>query len=367
METPAAGSGYDRTMTYPPQDPGAMPPGAPDPYAQNAQVPDPYAQNPYGQSQPASQPPAGGYAPGQAGADPSYASPVPSQQTSQLPGGYQPSQPYYPQPGYDPNQPYQQYPGYGPPPVQATTKGGGGTALLVIGVVLLMALGAVGGYFWLGGKGGDEGDLAGAQDPTTSEESAPDDGGESGDEEPTGEEAPGPSGTGLSVASIGAVTPLPASGDWLPYYGPGVAYEPMTDSEAYVLQHTETWISFLGTGLFSGAVAQYDPANLEASAANAAEVWLDGAFSTVVGYEMSEIVYQDVEVDGKPGVLATWKNSWTSTDASTDTFEDTAILVVDVDGVNGFLGIASIAQSGTDSYQAAVDALLATDFDAETA
>ncbi|MFB9658986.1 hypothetical protein ACFQS3_12900 [Glycomyces mayteni] len=351
-------------MTYPPQDPGAVPPGgAPDPYAQNPYSADPYAQNPYGQSQPASQPPAGGYAPGQAGADPSYA--VPSQQTSQLPGGYQPGAPY--QPGFDPNQPYQQYPGYGPPPVQATTRGGGGTALLVIGVVLLMALGAVGGYFWLGG--GDEGDddTAGGQDPGTSQESAPDDGGESGDEEGTGEEAPGPTGTALLVASIGAVTPLPASGDWQPYYGPGVAYEPMTDSEAYVLQHTDTWISFLGTGLFSGAVAQYDPADLNASAANAAEVWLDGAFSTVVGYEMSEIAYQDVEVDGKAGVLATWKNSWTSTDASTDTFEDTAILVVDVDGVNGFLGIASIAQSGTDSYQAAVDALLATDFDAETA
>ncbi|GAA1694266.1 hypothetical protein GCM10009830_47610 [Glycomyces endophyticus] len=346
-------------MTYPPQDPGAVPPGAPDPY---------------GQSQPAAQPPAGGYAPGQVGPDPSYAPP-----TTQLPAGspyqpdpsaqyypqqgYDPNQAYHPQPGYDPNQPYQ---GYGPPPVQATTRGGGGTALLVIGVVVLMALGAFGGYYFLGRDDGGEGELSGAEDSATSQEDDPgDEGGESGEESPE-EEAPGPSGTGLSVTSLGSVTPIP-EGEWQPYFGPGESSEPMTDSEAYAFYHTEDWISFFGVGLFSGASAQFDPANLQASAASAAEVWLNGAFSSVEGYTMSEIAYQDVEVDGKAGVLATWRNSWTSTPGSTDTFEDTAILVVDVDGVNGFLGIASVAQSGTDSYQSAVDALLATDFDAETA
>ncbi|RRR96080.1 DUF3824 domain-containing protein [Glycomyces terrestris] len=342
-------------MTYPPQDPGAVPPGAPDPY---------------GQSQPAP-PPAGGYAPGQVGADPSYPAPSPTAPpTTQLPAsGYQPDPgavPYYPQPGYDPNQPYNPYQQYGPPPVQATTKGGGGTALLIIGVVLLMALGAVGGYFWLGGDR-EEGELSGAEDDTsTSQESDPGDGGGSTGEEEPEEEAPGPSGTGLSVTSLGSVTPIPA-GEWAPYYGPGESNEPMTDSEGYALHHTEEWISFFGVGLYSGAVAQYDPTDLRTSAASAAEVWLTGAFGSVQGYTMGEIAYQDVEVDGKTGVLATWRNSWTSTQGSTDTFEDTAMLVVDVDGVNGFLGIASIAQSGTDSYQSAVDALLATDFDAETA
>ncbi|WP_112137988.1 flagellar basal body-associated FliL family protein [Glycomyces dulcitolivorans] len=341
-------------MTYPPQDPGAVPPGAPDPY---------------GHSQPAAQPPAGGYAPGQVGPDPAYSSAPPTTQMPAAGSPYQdPNAPqYYPQPGYDPNQPYNPYQGYGPPPVQATTKGGGGTALLVIGVVLLMALGAVGGYFWLGGGDPDEGELAGGQDDSsTSQESDPgDDGGETGEEEPE-EEAPLPSGTSLTVTSIGSLTPIPA-GEWQPYYGPGVANEPLTDSEGYAFYHTEEWISFFGVGLFSGANAQFDPADLRASAASAADVWLTGSFSSVEGYQMGEIAYQDVTVDGKTGVLATWRNSWTSTPGSTDTFEDTAILVVDVDGVNGFLGIASIAQSGTDSYQSAVDALLATDFDAETA
>ncbi|WP_091049387.1 hypothetical protein [Glycomyces sambucus] len=334
-------------MTYPPHDPGAVPPGAPDPY---------------GQSQPAAPP--GGYVPGQVGPDPGYS---PGPPTTQLPGGspYDPNAQYYPQQGYDPNQPYHPYQGYGPPPVQATTKGGGGTALLVIGVVLLMALGAFGGYWFLGDRG-DEGELAGAEDSTTSQESAPEDeGGETGEEAPE-EEAPLPSGTSLTVTSIGSLTPIP-EGDWQPYYGPGYSSEPQTDAEAYAFFHTEEWISFFGVGLFSGATARYDPADLNASAAGAAEVWLDGAFGSVQGYEMTEIAYQDVEVDGKPGVLATWRNSWTSTTGSTDTFEDTAILVVDVDGVNGFLGIASVAQSGTDSYQSTVDALLATDFDAETA
>jgi hypothetical protein len=72
-------------------------------------------------------------------------------------------------------------------------------------------------------------------------------------------------------------------------------------------------------------------------------------------------------VDGRPGVLAEWRNSWTASPDTTDLYEDTALLVVDVDGVNGFIGVASVSESGAALYDPAIEALLATDFDAEAA
>lgn len=342
-------------MTYPPQDPAAA------------------AGDPYGQSQQGAQPPAGGYAPGQVGGEPYYP-------TSQQPGpGYvpygsqpDPNQPQvypgqpqpYPQPGYDPAAGYQNpYGQYGPPPVQPTSKGGGTTAFLVIGVVLLMAIGAVTGYFVLGGE--DEPTTGAVDDTTTSESDAPQ-GGE-GSDEPNEESAPLPSGTHLEVTTLESVTPIPGT-EWEYRSGPGAARGPLTDAEIYAFSHTRDWISFFGVGVFSGAAAVYDPADLEASAASAAAAWLDGAFDSTEGNQQGDITYTEVEVDGRPGVLAEWRNSWTSAgDYTTDLYEDTAILVVDYDGVNGFLGIASIAESGIATYDAAVEALVATEFNAETA
>jgi hypothetical protein len=339
-------------MTYPPQDPAA-------------------AGDQYGQSQQGAQPPAGGYAQGQIGGEPYPTSQLPASGYSPYGGqpGPNPPQGYpgqvspYAQPGYDPAAGYQApYGQYGPPPVQATTKGGGTTALLVIGVVLLMAIGAVTGYFVLGGEDEPTGALS---DDTTSENEEPQE--EGGGEEPTEEEAaPQPSGTHLEVASLGSITPIPGE-EWQYAGGPGATFEPLTDAEVYTVNHTEEWISLFGVGLYSGAVATFDPADLNASAADAAEVWLADGFGSVEGYQQSEIVYTEVEVDGRPGVLAEWRNSWTSAPETTDLWEDTAILVVDVDGVNGFVGLASVSQSGEAMYAPAVDALLATDFGAETA
>ncbi|THV24356.1 hypothetical protein [Glycomyces paridis] len=339
-------------MTYPPQDPG--PSGGPAyPGA-----------DPYGQSQAGAQPPAGGYAPGQVGPDLQYP-------TSQLPGGYgqyqpDPNAPYQSQPAYQPQPGYQQgydpYGQYGPPPVQPRT-GGSGTTILVIVVVLLMAVGGVAGYFLLGGEK-DEGSLGAGEDATTQTTAPEDDedGGESGEEE----EAPAPSGEGLTVASLGAVTPLPSE-EWLPYAGPGTSDGLLLDAHISIIQHTDVWISYFGVGVFSSLEAPYDPADLNATAEGAAAYWLDGAFGSVTDYQQGEITYTEVEVDGRPGVLAEWRNSWAESSSTPDLYEDTAILVVDVDGVNGFIGVASVSESATDEYAPAVDAILATVFDAESA
>ncbi|MDN3240784.1 hypothetical protein [Glycomyces tritici] len=337
-------------MTYPPQDPAGQPGGQ------------------YGPSQPGAQPPAGGYAPGQVGGD-AYATSQYSAQP-QYPGQPDPHAQY---PQYDPaagqQLPYQQY---GAPPVQPNTKSGASTAFLVIGVVLLMALGALGGYFLLGNDD-DEGSITAGDDSATADntpgggdgeiESESEGEGEGG-EEP---EAPaGPSGTHLEVPALGSVTPIPGEG-WGPYFGPGEAYGLLDDAEGYFLPHGNEWISFFGVGVYNGAVAPYDATDLNASAAAAAETWLADGFDTVTGYQMSEIVYTEVEVDGRPGVLAEWRNSWTESPDTEDLFEDTAIVVVDVDGVNGFIGLASVSESAESLYGPAVEALLATDFDADTA
>lgn len=348
-------AGYDRSMTYPPQDPGTP------------------AGDQYGQSQPGAQPPAaGGYVPGQVGADAQYpTTQLPAGGYGQAPGmqpppaGYSqpdPNAQYYSAPGYDPAAAAQPgYGQYGPPPVQAKS-GGGGTTILVIVVVLLMAVGGVAGYFLLGNNQKDEGSLAG--DDSATSENAPDESEDPSAGEHT--EEPAPSGTGLAVASLGSITPIPGA-EWAPYYGPGESYGLLNDSEGYAINHTETWISYFGVGLFSGVAAPYDPADLNATAEGAAAFWLTDAFGSAEGYQQGEITYTEVEVDGRPGVLAEWRNSWTADPNTTDTFEDTAILVVDVDGVNGFVGVASVSETGTALYASAVDALLATDFDAEAA
>ncbi|MDA1362257.1 hypothetical protein O1R50_21710 [Glycomyces luteolus] len=326
-------------MTYPPQDPAGQPGGQ------------------YGPSQPGAQPPAGGYAPGQVGGEAYPPEPYP---TMQLPGQSQyPGQPvqYDPAAGYQ--VPYGQY----PPPVQPNTKGGGSTALLVIGVVVLMVLGAVGGYFLLGND--DEGSLTAGDDDATVENTPG--GGEGEDEGGEETDAPvAPSGTHLAVSSLDSVTPLPGP-EWQYAAGPGAPSEPLADAEIYQVNHTETWVSVLAVGLFSGAEAVFDPADLEASALSASKVWLGDGFTTVEGYQQSAITYTAVEVDGRPGVLAEWRNSWTASPDTTDLYEDTALLVVDVDGVNGFIGVASVSESGAALRDPAIEALLATDFGAESA
>ncbi|GAB3647797.1 flagellar basal body-associated FliL family protein [Glycomyces tarimensis] len=328
-------------MTYPPQ----------------GQPGDPYSQPPGGQ------PPAGGYVPGQAGPEytmqpPQYTQPEMSQPGYPPPPGY-PSQPGYPPQGHP--DPYGQQ--YGPPPVQPVSKGGSGTAILIVVVLILMIGGGVAGYLLLGGD--DEGTTTAGEETTSEAEADPSDGGEEPTEE--GGEEPVPDGDALTVESLGAVTPLPGD-PWEPYAGPGAVGNVSTDTHALVIQHTESWISYMEVGLFDGAVTAYDPADLQGSAEGLMNHWAEGfAFGSVEGLEVSETEFTDVEVDGRPAVLAESTVSWTSSDSTEDGYEDIAFLVVDVDGVNGFIGLASVPESGTEHRQAAVDALLATTFEGEAA
>lgn len=326
--------GYDSFMSYPPQ-------GQP--------------------GDPGSQPPPGGYLPGQAG--PQY-SPQPPQYTQPDPSaGYQ-------QPGYGPPPPQQPYVDpyqqqYGPPPVQPTSKGGAGTAILIVIVLVLMVGGGVAGYLLLGGD--DEGTTT-AGDETTTEASDEEEPTEGGGEEPTEDGDAPPATDGLTVASLGAATPFPASGDWQPNLGPGGLGRLSDDAQGAAVDHGDGWISYMEVGVVTAVYMEYDPADLVTSAETAMEYWTvsSGAFESTEDTRVTATEFTNTEVDGRPAVLAEARVSWSASDSTTDLYEDVAIVLVDADGVNGFLGIASVPESGTDDYQAAVDALLATTFEGES-
>lgn len=313
--------------------------------------------DPYGQPQPYSQPPADGFAPGQAG--PGYGPPQPQYtQPDAGQGGYQQPPPPGPQPGFP--DPYGQHL---PPPVQATNKGSAGTAVLVVVVLILMIGGGVAGYLLLRD---DEGATTTAGDDTSeSTEAAP-------EEEPTedggdGGDGPAPDGESMIVESLGAVTPAPGE-PWEHYMGPGETGNLSEDTDSYYIQHTESWISYMEVGLASALYAPYDPADLRGSALEALTFWTSStAFSSTEGLTVTDPVLTDAEVDGRPAVTAEATISWAGTSSTTDLYEEVTIVLVDVDGVNGFLGLASVPESGTPDKPAAIDALLATTFEGETA
>ncbi|HEU5128692.1 MAG TPA: hypothetical protein VFU12_11945 [Glycomyces sp.] len=322
--------------------------------------------DPYGQPPQYSQPPADGYAPGQAGAGygqqpPQYAQPDMGQ------GGYAPPGPgYVTQPGYAPQPgPGDQYGPYGPPPVQPTSKGGAGTAVLIVVVLILMIGGGAAGYLLLGGDD-DEATTTAGDDTSETAEEDPDEDGEPTDDGGDGGEAPLPD-DGLTVSSLGSVTPLPGD-PWEFYDGPGFAGRLSSDSHAYYIPHTSSWISYLEVGMVDASYFPYDPADLPGSASAAMEAWTAGfAFGSTEGLQVGETTLTDTEVDGRPAVLAETTVSWTSSTSTTDLYEDIAILLVDVDGANGFFGMASVPESGTDARQAGIDALLGTVFGGESA
>ena len=293
-------------------------------------------------------PPPGGYAPGQAGPYPPQYSLQDHQAGYEPPGGYGPPA----------QQPYGQYQQYGPPPVPPRSRGGSGMVVLIVVVLIVMIGGGVAGFLLLGGD--DEGTTTAGDDATSQSDDEPSS--ETSDDETV---EPPPADEVLVVSSLGANTPVPASGDWQPYRDPGSTGNISEDASSYYIDHGNNWMSYIEVGVASAMVMTYDPADLMASADQAIAYWTvdSGAFGSTEYTRVSPTEYIQTEVGGLPAVLAETRVSWNTSSNTEDGFEDVAILLVDVDGVNGFIGLASVSESGADSYQAAVDALLATTFD----
>ncbi|WP_025273633.1 hypothetical protein [Haloglycomyces albus] len=167
----------------------------------------------------------------------------------------------------------------------------------------------------------------------------------------------------LGVASIGALTPRP-KGPWTNDRGPGATDEFSTDSHSVRVQHTGNWISYFSVGQFSQFSLDADIADIEEAADTALETWTHGnPFACTVNPQYSPIDVTYSRVDGYPAALATTTISWDDGgDCTEDDYEDVALLLVELEDDAVFSGMASIPESGTEHYDAAVDALLQTTF-----
>ena len=169
----------------------------------------------------------------------------------------------------------------------------------------------------------------------------------------------------LSVFELGATTPVP-EGEWAWSLGPSAANWLYSSGEGY--QIGDPWHSVFEAGVFdpngyADDSESFATAALEDQASAAMQYWAESLFSEASGRELSEVRLREVDIDGHSAVLAEARHSWDSIPDSDDAYEDTAILLVDVDGINWFIALASITETDSEHYDAAVEALLATRID----
>lgn len=193
-----------------------------------------------------------------------------------------------------------------------------------------------------------------------------------------GDEAAQPEPDVLTVPILGATTRVPPTG-WHRTNGPDAEHWLYSHGDEFTLGDVDQWHSFFAAGVYglqpfsdpdydslSGRLA-FDSSDLEASADAAIRVWTDEAVGVLAGVEVSEIRHRDLVVSGCDAVLAEARISWEHNEHTEDSFEDTAILVVDVNGIDAFIGIASVTEADAAHYEDAVAALLETRIDIESA
>lgn len=235
-----------------------------------------------------------------------------------------------------------------PPNPAPGTRGRGG---LIIGVVVLaLALVVTGVVALLGGDGDGETPIGGGQ---------PTEGGAETSLVPRELEIPEDH---LGVRSLGALTPIPQDG-WHHYTGPGSDELLAEDAHAMRVSHGNNWISYFMVGRLGEFALDADPEDLRSTATEIVDTWVfDYPYSGTTGLARSEPELTDTVVDSYPAVLLETRVSWDSLESSPDDYEDVALLLVDPGNGGIFLGVAAVPESGTQRFEPAVEALLATTF-----
>ncbi|WP_100449090.1 hypothetical protein [Glycomyces xiaoerkulensis] len=240
-----------------------------------------------------------------------------------------------------------------PVPAEPPPDAGGRGGLVAIVVVAALALVAAGLAALFTG-GGDSGGEA-ADDCRGAECGA----GPSQGLEPQEMEIPDDR---LGVRSLGALTPVPPDG-WTQYRGPGADELLAEDAHALSVSHTDTWISYMMVGRLGEFALEADPEDLHGTATEIVDTWVfDYPYSSATGVARSEPELTDTVVDSHPAVLLETRVTWDSLENSPDTYEDVALLLVDPGQDGIFLGVAAVPESGTQRFEPAVEALLATTF-----
>lgn len=168
---------------------------------------------------------------------------------------------------------------------------------------------------------------------------------------------------------LGSTTPSPGP-EWVRAAGSDDPAGLARRADEFELRASDGWVSYFGVFvygyLFTSDQDSAELSDLDAMTETVLQYWTDTALSTV-DITMGEPTFREVVVDGRPAVLAEARFSWDENPVTDDRFEDTAVLAVDVDGLNALIGIASITETHASQYDAAVDALLATSIDVESA
>lgn len=266
----------------------------------------------------------------------------------------------YGQPQYS-NQPPQYPPpggyGYGasqfqPPMPPAPPKRRTGLVVLIVVCALVLVAGGVSAFYFLSGED-EPGDITAADDEQGSASSEPE----------TSESATEVLPCDLNHPDLGTATPLPGDG-WSPInFESGAGY--VSDaSVGCLVMHNDDHMSYIEAGAWPEA-SFYDPARLGESAAYVATAWAesehvggaDAEAKTVGAPEAGEL-----DMDGHAAGWCEVRVTWQPAAGEAETFEDVAVLVVDIDGSTAFVAIASIPEIGEGLYEEATQALLSTTF-----
>lgn len=265
------------------------------------------------------------------------------------PPQYPAQPPQYPPPGYG----YAPGPGQFQPPMPPAPpkRRTGLVASLVVGALVLIAGGGA-AYYFLSTDDEPRGDTAAAdQQASASAEPEP--------SESAAETLP----CDLDHVDLGTSTPLPGD-TWSPIdFESGSGYV----SEASVgclVMHNDDHMSYIEAGTWPEA-SFYDPTRLGESAAFVANAWgesehvggTDAQDKTVDAPEAGEL-----DIDGHAAGWSEVHVTWTPAAGGAETFEDIAVLVIDIDGTTAFVAIASIPEIGEGMYEEATTALLSTTF-----
>ncbi|HEX2143393.1 MAG TPA: hypothetical protein VHG10_02680 [Glycomyces sp.] len=244
----------------------------------------------------------------------------------------------------------------GPPPMPLPPKPKRtGTLLLAVLVAVLMIAGGVAGYVLLGDGGEKTGTI-----------------GEDSEAEETTTETAGPhetpselefSGETIPVESLGAQMPVPSE-NWQLQAGPGEDGADIDDMASYAIEYDPGWYANILVGRYNVAQLPFDPATMDATAAELTSFWTARSADNGVDATVTEPKVTELTVGGRAAVLGEATASWDSTEYSPDKYERVVIFLVDVDGVNAFYVQAWIPESADAEYEALIAALEATTFTA---
>ena len=239
-------------------------------------------------------------------------------------------------------------PGYGFQPPQQKSSGAT-TIIVVIILVLALAGGGVGAYFYF-------------QDDDDSPDVVADD-----DDEPEEPEEPDNDleDEDLNPNDDGTVTvyldQIPSQWEYEPTWAGGTVG--ILEPEVYTIPAGDGWVAAVMDGGLDTQLFPYDPDDMEPTIDDMITDFVTRNLQSIDDPEVGDVEYSDFESGSHEGVLAEMEISWDEQPDLDDTYENFAILMVDVGIEMPWVGIAAIPESLIDEYDEALEYLMSVEFE----